>query len=244
MKLIILNSDSSGNGYILESSDGHSLIIECGLHLNSVKKAINFDLSKVVGCIVSHEHMDHFKYHDLYSKNGIDIYGSEGTLNDINGHRYYVLPELKFCQIGSFKVKAFPVEHDAIQPFGFIINHIECGNVLFLTDTKSSKYKFQGLNNIIVESNYSEEILSEREWSGSINPIVAKRIRKSHMSIETCKELLKANDLSEVNNIVLIHLSNGNSDAKNFQNEVKELTNKTVHVADSGMIIEFNKTPF
>jgi DNA/RNA-binding domain of Phe-tRNA-synthetase-like protein len=57
--------------------------------------------------------------------------------------------------------------------------------------------------------------------------------------------MLKANNLSQVNNIVLIHLSDGNSDAEDFQKQVTELTGKTVYVADAGMIIDnFNKKPF
>jgi ribonuclease BN (tRNA processing enzyme) len=68
---------------------------------------------------------------------------------------------------------------------------------------------------------------------------------ESHMSLSTCKDLLKANDLSQVNNIVLIHLSDGNSDAKRFEAEVQEVTGKTVHVANAGLVIEnFNKQPF
>ena len=56
--------------------------------------------------------------------------------------------------------------------------------------------------------------------------------------------MLAKNDLSKVNNIVLIHLSDSNSDEKKFVHEVKELTNKNVCAAYNGMEIEFNKTPF
>jgi len=56
--------------------------------------------------------------------------------------------------------------------------------------------------------------------------------------------MLSANDLSQVNNIVLIHLSDSNSDEIQFQNEVSELTGKNVTVASNGMTINFNKTPF
>lgn len=56
--------------------------------------------------------------------------------------------------------------------------------------------------------------------------------------------MLAANDLSQVNNIVLIHLSDSNSDEKQFQKEVSELTRKNVTVASNGIEIQFNKTPF
>jgi hypothetical protein len=55
---------------------------------------------------------------------------------------------------------------------------------------------------------------------------------------------LRANDLTGVNNIVLIHLSDSNSDAPRFQKEVRELTGKTVWVAEAGLEINFDKEPF
>ena len=55
MKLRCLGSGSSGNSYILEASDG-ILLIEAGIPLMEVKKALRFDLSKVRGCLISHRH--------------------------------------------------------------------------------------------------------------------------------------------------------------------------------------------
>ena len=64
------------------------------------------------------------------------------------------------------------------------------------------------------------------------------------MSYDTCKETLLANDLSIVNNIVLIHLSDNNSDAEMFRKGIEEATGKTTFVAKKELKIEFNKTPF
>lgn len=55
MFLSVINSGSSGNGYILQD-DKEALIIEAGCKLLDIKKALNFNISKVVGCLVSHEH--------------------------------------------------------------------------------------------------------------------------------------------------------------------------------------------
>ena len=57
MLLKILNSNSSGNCYILQAEDNSSLIIEGGVNLKEVKKALNFNISKVAGVIISHEHL-------------------------------------------------------------------------------------------------------------------------------------------------------------------------------------------
>lgn len=147
-------------------------------------------------------------------------------------------------QIGEFKIKAFDVEHDAEQPYGFLINHPDSGNILFLTDSYFSEYKFHNLNQVILEINYSNDILDNNINTGKLNPMVRNRIITSHMGIETGIELLKANDLSLVNNIVLIHLSDGNSHAENFRKEIEAVTGKTVSVADKGVEINIDKTPF
>jgi hypothetical protein len=46
-----------------------------------------------------------------------------------------------------------------------------------------------------------------------------------------------------VNNIVIIHLSNTNSDADRFKKEISDLTGKTITIADAGMTIQFDKFP-
>ena len=48
-------SGSNGNQYILEN-ENEVLLIEAGCNLKKTKIAINFNISKVVGCIISHEH--------------------------------------------------------------------------------------------------------------------------------------------------------------------------------------------
>jgi arylsulfatase A-like enzyme len=62
--------------------------------------------------------------------------------------------------------------------------------------------------------------------------------------VAKAEEFLQANDISKVNNIVLIHLSDGNSHAERFKREVKEQTVRTVNIAEAGLDIPFNKTPF
>ena len=49
-------------------------------------------------------------------------------------------------------------------------------------------------------------MVSVSSAAGRLSPSLRNRTIKSHMSYDTCKETLLANDLSEVNNIVLIHL--------------------------------------
>ena len=64
------------------------------------------------------------------------------------------------------------------------------------------------------------------------------------MSLETCLDVLRNNDLKMVNNILLIHLSDSNSDEVLFKQEVSDLTGKIVNIANKGLVINFDKEPF
>lgn len=243
MKLVVLGSSSSGNCYLLED-ENESMIIECGIKLSEVKMALNYDISKVKLAICTHRHLDHFKYIKDFASAGIDIYASNGTLKGLTGHRYKPMNEMETISVSGFKVKGFKTVHDCIEPFGFLIWNNNMGNTLFITDSFYTQYKFPNLNNIILEANYCEDELNKRLYNGKIEGFLYKRITESHMSIQTAERLLLANDLSSVHNIILIHLSNANSDERKFKERIENATGKTVTIADKGQIINLNKEPF
>ena len=246
MKLKVLNSRSEGNCYILEN-EASALVIEAGVSLMEVKKALDFNISKIVGCIVTHEHGDHSKFINEFLNAGIEIRLSAGTNSQLQytGKRFPLLTEHKNkFKLGDFQIMAFNVIHDAAEPLGFLIFHPEMGRCLFLTDTHYSPFKFPDLSQVLIECNYDQNILDDNILNGRIPMIVRNRILESHISLETCKEFFKANDLSKVQNIVLLHLSDGNSNAKQFKEEIQGLTGKQTFIAEKGLEIEFNERPF
>ncbi|MGG5506748.1 MULTISPECIES: MBL fold metallo-hydrolase [unclassified Myroides] len=244
MKLKVIGTGSRGNAYLLYNEQ-EALLIECGVVFKKIKEALNFDFSKVVGCILTHEHGDHNKAIDDILKSLIKVYASEGTLratNHQNHHNASIVRSKKMFKIGGFSIIPFDVKHDVNEPLGFLINHNDCGVTLFLTDTFYSPYRFKGLNNLIVEANFCEDIIEEKLKLDKA--FLKNRILKSHLSIQKCIDLLRINDLSQVNNIVLIHLSDSNSNELEFKEKVHAVTGKTTFVANDGLEIEFNKTPF
>ena len=56
MRLNVISSNSKGNAYVLENKD-EILLIEVGVPFKKIKEAINFNLDKVVGVLISHEHL-------------------------------------------------------------------------------------------------------------------------------------------------------------------------------------------
>lgn len=249
MKLQVLGSSSSGNCYLLQSeTTGEVLAIEAGVKLSEVKKAVGYKIGNIVGCVVSHEHGDHAKYVRDYIKAFIPVVASEGTMKALrlDGELYdWPLYPLQIRRLGNgFEVIPFDVQHDAAEPFGYLIRHEECGTVVFATDTYYLKYKFADVANWLIECNYRQDILDRNCKAGLIDPKRRDRTIKSHMSYETCLETLKANDLSKTNNIVLIHLSNDNSNEREFVSGLHEATGKNVVAARKGLVMDFNKTPY
>lgn len=248
MKLHILGSSSSGNCYLLRSeTTGEVLVLEAGVRFDKVKRALDFNLMSVVGCCITHEHGDHARYVRKFIEAKIPLAMSLGTAQalDVTGcTMVQTLQPQEPTKFGDFKVMAFSVQHDAAEPFGYIIRHPECGTILFATDTYYLKYRFPGLNNILLECNYRLDILDANIASGRVSPAVRNRIIKSHMSYHTCLETLQANDLSAVNNIVLIHLSADNSHASEFCSGISKATGKHTVVAARDMVLPFGSTPY
>lgn len=246
MELTVINSNSAGNGYILQN-EREALIIECGVAFSLIKQHLNFNLKKVVGCLITHEHGDHAKSIQDAIAAGINVYASAGTLLALGANKSHRCIETfsgDHFTLGGFKIYPFDIQHDVAEPLGFVIHHEETGKILFLTDSFYCKYTFSGLNQIIIEANYCKSILKSRGITGESPQFLNDRVLRSHMSIQTCREMLAANDLSQVQKIVLIHLSDGNSDEVRFKSEIEQQTGKMVFIATPGLTIPFNKQPF
>lgn len=247
MKLTVLGSGSSGNGYVLQN-EHEALVLECGCKVKDCLRALDFRTDKVCGCLVTHEHGDHAKYMDQYMAY-FPVYCSQGTASAPNIRyrslrRPVALQPLKTVCIGGFSVRPIDVQHDAAEPFGYIIKHDEIGTLLFATDTYYIKYTIPGLTNIMIECNYSLPILKDNVRKGIVPKVVKERTLSAHMSLDHCKDMLLANDLRNVNRIVLIHLSSNNADPEMFRTEVELATGKNTVVANKGLEIKMNKTPF
>lgn len=232
MDITVIASSSTGNCY--KVSDGiTTLLIECGIPLKKIKEALDYSLSDIDGCLISHEHMDHAKAAKDLIKAGVDVYASGGTIEalGLEGHRVHPIKGKLGYRIGSFGITPFDVQHDAQEPLGFQIVSFETKEKLvFITDTYYVKYKFSNMAYLMIECNYDQDVLDKRVKDGTLDPSLRNRIRKAHMSLQQVKEMLVANDLSNLKAVYLLHLSDGNSDEEKMKKEVQELTGVPVYV--------------
>ena len=246
MKLNVLGSGSSGNCYTLTDDQGNILIIECGIHQMEIKKGIAFNIGNVSGCLVTHGHMDHCKSISDILGLGVDVYASQGTLEEtgtLEHHRSNVMAPMKKYKIGPYTVLGFKTIHDTKEPFGFIINHTESGNICFLTDSVYSPFRFANITHWLVEANYSEEIMDDKIKNGG-NKFLRDRVISSHFSFQNTMDMLNVNDLTKTRTITLTHLSDTNSHAEQFKSRTMELYGKNTYIAEKGLEVDYNKTPF
>jgi phosphoribosyl 1,2-cyclic phosphodiesterase len=248
MKLTVLGSSSSGNCYLLEN-DRECLVIECGLPFRLVKEALGFNILKIVGVVASHSHKDHYGYAEDYLKCGISVYAPEETHKSI--HNQYSNKIAVKCgywyQIGGFNITPFEIEHD-VECFGYLIRHEDFGCLLFATDTCFIRDNFKKLaiNHIMIEANYSETIVNELLQIGAINEARVNRTLKTHMELSTCRDFITANMTPSFDSVLLLHLSDGNSNAVGFQQTIQEVVGDkvTVRVADKNVTYPLDICPF
>jgi phosphoribosyl 1,2-cyclic phosphodiesterase len=224
MRLKVLGSGSSGNCYILEN-ESEALIIEAGLPFMEVKKALNFNVMKIVGVVVSHIHGDHAKYIPEYKKAGIPVFQ---PYEDYYMKRKY----------GNFKVFPFSLVHD-VECYGFWIWHTEIGRLVYASDTEYVRWRFYKTTHLLVETNYDMQFVDRDE------PNYEHRLR-GHMSLDTALKFISTNDNPALRNVVLIHLSDKSGDPALFKQKTEETVKygSDVYVAERGLEVDMNLYPF
>lgn len=230
MKFEQLHSSSSGNAYVVTAANGKRLLIECGVAWPLLQKALDYDLSGIEGCLLSHEHKDHSKAVKDVMKAGINVYSSRGTFEacGVLGDRRAVMVSEKMnyyigtSRAGGFYVAPYNINHDALEPFMYIVGG-DGEHLLFATDTPFIKQKFKVPFDIIaIECSYNEPYLRKRVDEGTIDKELAKRLLKSHMEESTCLSYLQnCCDLSKCHSIHLLHMSHDNINLDRIKKEFK-----------------------
>lgn len=234
MRIQSLASSSKGNCYFISDGSSH-LLLECGIPTKKLRKK-GIYLSNIDGCLITHEHQDHAKYAAEIAKY-TKIYASAGTHSNLDLKNYdyqkRTVAAGKQFMVGTLKIVPFSVQHDAAEPVGYLIySTVNKKRLLFATDTYYIHNRFKGLNYIMVECNFGGELLNKATDSGFLNKSVAKRYWSSHFELSNVIKFLKAQDLSKVEAIYLLHLSAGLSDAAKFKKEIMRETGVPVYVCE------------
>jgi len=223
---------SSSKGNLNTLSDGETYImLDCGLPWKQVQKDLNFQASRFSGICLTHQHKDHSAGIIDAMKAGQDIYLLPETREALGlaGHRIHEIDLLHQFKIGSFAVKAFPLKHD-VPNCGFLFANSKGERAVYITDTPYCPYRFPPLHTIAIGVNYSMDILRGNISNGLTDRAMKTRLIRSHMSLQTLESFLVANDLSRLQKVHLLHLSDRNSSAAIFKQKIQEVTGKEVIV--------------
>ncbi len=234
MRIISIASSSKGNCYVVD--DGKTqLMLECGVHLAKIREQTNPAL--LDGVLITHEHNDHSKSWENMSMFA-PIYLTKGTYEALKKQSKKTILEYNIklidttipFKIGTFIIRAFKTQHDAAEPVGYYLySTFLKERLLFATDTYYIENRFDNLNYIMLECNYKREYLDQNT---NLPKSARIRLLKSHFELSNVVNFLKANDLSKVKEIYLMHLSAGNSNANEFKQTIQEATGLPTYICN------------
>ncbi|MDR1692842.1 MAG: MBL fold metallo-hydrolase [Oscillospiraceae bacterium] len=246
MTLDIVATGSGGNCYLL-AAGRDTLMLDCGVSYKRIQNALGYDASRVTGCLVTHEHNDHTRALGDLARAGIDCYMTRGTADakGVSGHRIHPVTAGRAFTAGRFTAYPFQTEHDAAEPVGFLLSYEPTGErLLYATDTFFLRYAFKGVHYFMVECNYCKGIASTRYLNGELAKPLYDRLLASHFSLDHLKDFFRACDLTAARQIILVHLSDGNSDERRMVREIQSVTGVATAAAAAGQRHELTLTPF
>ena len=229
MKLTCLGSSSAGNCYLLQADSGETLILDCGIPIKEIKKGLNWNVKDVVGVLCTHKHLDHSKSVKDFETMGIPICKPYETLlmSQFLANSYFTVRAFDLTTVDG-RWTHTDANGEPCPIFGFLITHKEMGKMLYITDCEVIKWKFKGINHILLGVNYDKDLVDTN------NP-KANHVFRGHLSIDTACDFVKANDSDSLQNVIMCHLSSENADKDSFIAKMKNAVNgANVDVAVAG----------
>jgi phosphoribosyl 1,2-cyclic phosphodiesterase len=251
-----LGSGSKGNAYVI-SYNGQTILVDAGLSNRRMTWGLldlGIDPDSLLGVFVTHDHKDHYQGLIVASeKHPWPIYGTPDTISTVR----YFLRDPKRChtfnntrrlELGPFKIEAFKISHDTIDPVAY---RISIGNFTMgvCTDLGKSttivEENLKGLNLLVLEANHDLDMLLR----GPYPDWLIQRIRsaKGHLSNVQSGELLRELVHPELKHVILGHLSEENNKPKLALDTVAKSSSLPKHVKlelamqhDVGPVIEMD----
>ena len=217
MRFAVLGSGSGGNSALVECG-GLRLMIDAGLSAKQLTLRLGLlgiDPGSLHGILLTHEHGDHVKGLKVFLKQySVPVFATTQTAHvvretGIEGAVWKTFETGQTFTIGDSAIRSFSIQHDAVDPVGFVIGHAT-RRFGFVSDvghvTRSMTESLRDLNGLFVEANYDDGLLeadTKRPWS------IKQRIssRHGHLSNEQVADLIRDIAHAELGRVVLGHLS-------------------------------------
>lgn len=218
MKFASLASSSAGNAYCVESG-GDVLLIDCGLcwrEFTSRFAEAGFDLERLVGVAITHNHIDHVKGVGTLHRRlpGVPIFANlmtaEATAALLKMDEADFLPfeNGQPFSAGPFEISAFSIPHDVPDPVGYTVraeglvyfHATDAGTPLDAIGARLAEADFATL-----ESNHDPVMLASSDRPAHLK----QRIRgpRGHLSNDDAAGLVRRFASPRLKSLRLAHLS-------------------------------------
>ena len=222
----VIESGSTGNCVALKNN-GRIFLLEAGISWAKIARAIEHRFADIDGVFVSHEHKDHSKEAAMFCRSK-PVVCSPGTASAVGLSGHYCRTDMS-GEIGQWRYMQFSLFHDAEEPTGvYLMSGDE--KIFFATDTYKITAYPRGVTRLIVECNYIFSALRENVESGVIEEVRARRVLRSHMSLESLVAWIKRVDRSCLKSVHLVHLSGDNAGAEIMKSAVARETGVPVYI--------------
>jgi len=214
-----LNSGSNGNCYYVGTAH-EAVLVDAGISCRETERrmaALGLSMQQVKAVFISHEHSDHISgLPQLARKYRLPVYISQATLAQCPFRLpveqvSYFQPHVP-VEIGGLAVIPFPKEHDAIDPYSFVVRSGGTRVGVFTDIGKPCSnlaYHFSQCHAAYLESNYDEAMLQQ----GRYPHFLKQRIRggRGHLSNQQAVEFFAAQRSPVLQHLILSHLSRENN---------------------------------
>ncbi|MDD1719333.1 MAG: MBL fold metallo-hydrolase [Methanoregulaceae archaeon] len=214
MRCTVLASGSKGNCICIQGENG-AVLVDAGLSVRETLarlSAAGCNPSSIEAILVTHEHTDHVRgLGPLARRLGVPVYGTAGTLRDLNPANRVTCRMHETYHSGDFTIEPFPTSHDAREPCGYRIRTGDlsiacCTDTGIITDRMLPI--FRSCEAVVIESNHCPDMLMR----GPYPAYLKKRILSSrgHLSNQDAARCLQSIG-TEVQAVILAHLSEVNN---------------------------------
>jgi len=236
-----LGSGSRGNATIIRYG-ATTLLVDCGFSLKETEHRltrIGLQAEQIDGIFVTHEHGDHIRGVGAFARrHKTPVWMTHGTEraaamgNIPNG---FELTIGETVQIGDIGVLPYSVPHDAAEPCQFLFSNGR-QKLGLLTDTGMITphiiQVLSGIDAILLECNHDIDMLFDGEYP----PYLKQRVASDygHLNNQQAAELLVKMDTSNLEKIVVLHISDKNNDpilAKQALAEAVDWDSDDIHIA-------------
>jgi len=206
------------------------ILIDAGLSSREMERRLEFlgySSADIDAIVLTHEHSDHCKGAGIFARKfDIPVRANPPTfaMSPIGNVRFEeFITQEEFC-IGNFRMMAFPIPHNAVEPVCFSItdgNH----RIGFATDlgriTKLVNNVLFDKDLLIIEANHDEAMLR----NGSYPEFLKKNISSSNGHLSNRQTALAVSELvtERTQGVFLVHLSEENNTPEKAEHEVKSI---------------------